>query len=44
VIDTAPRGLSDEQAQSLRELAAEVSRQIERRRLDRASGTPRSEP
>ena len=31
-------------AQSLRELAAEVSRQIERRRLDRASGTPRSEP
>jgi GAF domain-containing protein len=44
VIDTAPRGLSDEQAQSLRELAAEVSRQIERRRLDRASGTPRSAP
>jgi GAF domain-containing protein len=36
VIDTAPRGLSDEQAQALRELAAEVSRQIERRRLERA--------
>ena len=36
VIDTAPRGLSDDQAQALRELAAEVSRQIERRRLQRA--------
>jgi GAF domain-containing protein len=36
VIDTAPRGLSDEQAQSLRALAAEVSQQIERRRLERA--------
>jgi GAF domain-containing protein len=36
VIDTAPRGLSDDQAQALRELAAEVSRQIERRRLERA--------
>ena len=44
VIDTAPRGLSDNQAQSLRELAAEVSRQIERRRLERASASPRSEP
>jgi adenylate cyclase len=39
VIDAAPRGLSDEQAQSLRELAAEVSRQIERRRLARARST-----
>jgi GAF domain-containing protein len=36
VIDQAPRGLSDEQAQALRDLAAEVSRQIERRRLARA--------
>jgi GAF domain-containing protein len=36
VIDDAPRGLSDEQAQALRELAQEVSRQIERRRLQRA--------
>jgi GAF domain-containing protein len=36
VIDTAPRGLSEEQAQALRALAAEVSRQIERRRLQRA--------
>jgi GAF domain-containing protein len=36
VIDTAPRGLSEEQAQALRALAAEVSRQIERRRLERA--------
>jgi adenylate cyclase len=36
VIDAAPRGLSDEQAQALRELAGEVSRQIERRRLERA--------
>jgi GAF domain-containing protein len=36
VIDAAPRNLSDEQAQALRELAAEVSRQIERRRLARA--------
>jgi GAF domain-containing protein len=36
VIDAAPRGLSDEQAQALRELAQEVSRQIERRRLQRA--------
>src|SRR3954452_18568294 len=36
VIDDTPRGLSDEQAQALRELAAEVSRQIERRRLQRA--------
>jgi GAF domain-containing protein len=36
VIDTAPRGLSDEQSQALRDLAAEVSRQIERRRLERA--------
>jgi GAF domain-containing protein len=44
VIDTAPRELSEEQAQSLRELAAEVSRQIERRRLARASASPRSEP
>lgn len=42
VIDTAPRGLTDEQAQALRELAAAVSRQIERRRLERArdSGEP----
>lgn len=44
VIDTAPRDLSEQQAQSLRELAAEVSRQIERRRLARASASPRSEP
>jgi GAF domain-containing protein len=36
VIDDAPRRLSDEQAQALRELAQEVSRQIERRRLQRA--------
>ena len=36
VIDAAPRNLSDEQAQALRELAGEVSRQIERRRLERA--------
>ena len=36
VIDDAPRGLSDEQAQALRDLAQEVSRQIERRRLERA--------
>jgi GAF domain-containing protein len=36
VIDTAPRGLSEEQAHALRALAAEVSRQIERRRLERA--------
>jgi adenylate cyclase len=36
VLDAAPRGLSDEQAQALRELAAEVSRQIEWRRLERA--------
>jgi GAF domain-containing protein len=35
VIDTAPRGLTDEQAAALRELASEVSRQIERRRLAR---------
>jgi GAF domain-containing protein len=39
VIDTAPRGLSDDQAQALRELAAEVSHQIERRRLERARAT-----
>jgi GAF domain-containing protein len=36
VIDAAPRGLTDEQAQALRELAGEVSKQIERRRLERA--------
>ena len=36
VLDAAPRGLSDEQAHALRELAAEVSKQIERRRLVRA--------
>jgi GAF domain-containing protein len=36
VIDAVPRGLSDEQAQALRDLAAEVSQQIERRRLQRA--------
>lgn len=36
VIDAAPRNLSAEQAQALRELAGEVSRQIERRRLQRA--------
>jgi GAF domain-containing protein len=36
VIDQAPRGLSDDQAQALRDLAGEVSRQIERRRLERA--------
>ena len=39
VIDATPRGLSDEQAQALRDLAAEVSRQIERRRLARARAT-----
>ena len=36
VIDAAPRGLTDEQANALRDLAREVSRQIERRRLERA--------
>jgi GAF domain-containing protein len=36
VIDPAPRGLTDEQANTLRDLAREVSRQIERRRLARA--------
>jgi len=36
VIDASPRDLSAEQAQALRELAGEVSRQIERRRLERA--------
>jgi GAF domain-containing protein len=36
VIDAAPRGLSEEQADALRALAREVSRQIERRRLERA--------
>jgi GAF domain-containing protein len=36
VIDDAPRDLTSVQAQQLRELAAEVSRQIERRRLERA--------
>src|SRR5436305_11559201 len=36
VIDTAPRGLTDEQAEALRDLAREVSKQIERRRLARA--------
>ena len=35
-IDAAPRGRSDEQANALRDLAREVSRQIERRRLERA--------
>lgn len=44
VIDTAPRGLSEEQAQALRALAAEVSSQIERRRLERASRNARSAP
>src|SRR5436190_8622650 len=44
VIDAAPRELTGEQAQALRELAAEVSRQIERRRLERATAKPRSEP
>ena len=44
VIDAAPRGLSDEQADALRELAREVSTQIERRRLERATAKPRSEP
>src|SRR6266576_5265150 len=33
VIDDAPRELSEEQADALRELAAAVSKQIERRRL-----------
>jgi GAF domain-containing protein len=36
VIDAAPRGLSEEQADALRDLAREVSKQIERRRLERA--------
>jgi adenylate cyclase len=36
VIDAAPRGLTDEQADALRDLAGAVSRQIERRRLERA--------
>ena len=36
VIDAAPRGLDEEQADALRDLAREVSRQIERRRLERA--------
>ena len=36
VIDAAPRGLTDEQADSLRDLARTVSREIERRRLERA--------
>jgi len=36
VIDAAPRGMSEEQADALRDLAREVSRQIERRRLERA--------
>jgi len=36
VIDAAPRGLSEEQADALRDLAREVSMQIERRRLERA--------
>jgi GAF domain-containing protein len=44
VIDAAPRGLSDEQADALRALAKEVSKQIERRRLERATAKPRSEP
>lgn len=44
VIDTAPRGLTEAQAHALRELAAEVSRQIERRRLARATASPRSGP
>ena len=44
VIDAAPRGLSEEQADALRDLAREVSRQIERRRLERATAKPRSEP
>jgi len=42
VIDTTPRGLTAEQAQALRELAAEVSRQIERRRLARARSSGES--
>jgi adenylate cyclase len=36
VIDAAPRGLSEDQADALRDLAREVSKQIERRRLERA--------
>jgi GAF domain-containing protein len=44
VIDAAPRGLSEEQANALRDLAREVSKQIERRRLERATAKPRSEP
>jgi GAF domain-containing protein len=44
VIDAAPRGLSEEQADALRDLAREVSKQIERRRLERAMAKPRSEP
>jgi GAF domain-containing protein len=44
VIDAAPRGLSDEQADQLRALAHEVSTQIERRRLARATAKPRSGP
>jgi GAF domain-containing protein len=38
VIDTAPRGLTDEQAGALRSLAGEVSRQLEARRIARARG------
>jgi GAF domain-containing protein len=38
VIDTAPRGLTDEQADALRSLAREVSRQLEARRIARARG------
>ena len=44
VIDAAPRGLSEEQADALRDLAREVSKEIERRRLERATAKPRSEP
>jgi hypothetical protein len=36
VIDTAPRGLSEEQADALRGLAREVSQQLEQRRIERA--------
>jgi GAF domain-containing protein len=36
VIDSAPRGLSEEQADALRALAREVSTQLEQRRIRRA--------
>ncbi|MDX6657627.1 MAG: hypothetical protein QOH62_2420 [Solirubrobacteraceae bacterium] len=44
VIDTAPRGLSDEQADALRALAREVSRQLEQRRIERARARAAGDP